>query len=480
MGLGLHGGGIETARYLAAHGAEVTVTDLRDESVLEPSIRALDGIGIRFVLGRHEARDFSDADAVVKNPAVRRNNPFLLSAKQVWTDISLFLDRYPGPILAVTGSKGKSSTASALAHGLKTEYPAARLGGNITVTPLSFVDAIDDPEHTPVVLELSSFQLGDLALAGCKLNARACGITNILRDHQDYYTDMDSYVRDKELVFRNQNGGDCVFFADQRNWTERFLGIRSARGDFGETDRIPGGPVWLAASSPAALESFGVPHGAGTAWIEDGRGFMLPPLSEGESSPRPREIVPDAIAVPGMHQKINLLFAGVMMHCMGISDERIAASAASYPGIPHRLEYCGEIGGVRIFNDSAATIPEAVLSAAESFAVPVHLICGGTDKNLDFSPITAAARTARSVTLLDGSASAGMREALTAAGIGEPIPHPDLDSALAAALERTRPGEVLVFSPGCASFGMFRNEFDRGNRFKAAVCSLSTRPRDTE
>ncbi|MDR3200153.1 MAG: UDP-N-acetylmuramoyl-L-alanine--D-glutamate ligase, partial [Spirochaetales bacterium] len=136
MGLGLNGGGLESARFFAQNGARVTVTDLRGEDILAPSLKELEGLPIRYVLGRHEEADFEDAGIVIKNPAVRPDSPYLALARRVETDMSVFLSLCRGPVLAVTGSKGKSSTASALHYGLQKSFPGSRLGGNITTSPL--------------------------------------------------------------------------------------------------------------------------------------------------------------------------------------------------------------------------------------------------------------------------------------------------------------------------------------------------------
>jgi UDP-N-acetylmuramoylalanine--D-glutamate ligase len=170
MGLGLHGGGLESARYLLRHGADLTVTDLRDEKTLAASIEQLEtsrsvvpGGAIRYVLGRHETDDFRNADMVIKNPGVRPDSPYLKAARHIETDIGLFLaaiGKLPVRLMAVTGSKGKSSVSSALYWALKESNKRAFLGGNITVSPLSFLDELQNGDT--VVLELSSWQLGDL------------------------------------------------------------------------------------------------------------------------------------------------------------------------------------------------------------------------------------------------------------------------------------------------------------------------------
>ena len=448
MGLGLHGGGLASAKFLAQNGAEVCVTDLRSEDLLAPSIRALEGLPIRFVLGTHEAEDFGTADLVIKNPAVRRQNPFLQMARRIATDISLFLELFPGPVLGITGSKGKSSTASALAHGLSRFYPGTRLGGNITRSPLTFLDEVSiNADECPVVLELSSFQLGDFQLTGTKFAPRVAILTNIHRDHQDYYPDMEAYVADKELIFRGQTKGNlCILNGDQALYAKRFA------------KRAPeGSATWFASAKPDPPRQTRLWLDGGNAWYQaaDGRSQML---------------FSGNLRVPGDHQRMNLLMAGGAMVAFGISPDKIHDAIVDYPGIPHRMEYCGEIDGVRIYNDSAATIPEAVAAAVESFAESVHVIAGGTNKNLDFAPFGRVADGAASISLLEGTALEGILAEIGRSGklTGN---FSSLEACLDAALSRAKQGEVVVLSPGCASFGMFLNEFDRGDRFRALVQS---------
>ncbi|MDR1948433.1 MAG: UDP-N-acetylmuramoyl-L-alanine--D-glutamate ligase, partial [Spirochaetaceae bacterium] len=228
MGLGLHGGGLESARFFALRGAAVTVTDLRDETVLAPSIDKLRYPGggplpIRYVLGRHETGDFESADLVVKNPGVKPDSPFLRNCRRVETDISIFLAENPARLSAVTGSKGKSGTASAIHWALRRAREGgllpgtAWLGGNITLSPLSFLDRLG-PEDD-VVLELSSWQLGDLR-GRCRgsgealLKPRCAVITAILPDHLDRYDDMETYVADKRIIYQGQDRRDATIAGD--------------------------------------------------------------------------------------------------------------------------------------------------------------------------------------------------------------------------------------------------------------------------
>jgi UDP-N-acetylmuramoylalanine--D-glutamate ligase len=444
MGLGLNGGGLESARFFAQRGAAVTVTDLRDASALSASLARLEGLSLRYVLGRHDERDFSETDLVIKNPAVSPASPFLLAARSkgvpIETDLSVFLASAPNPILAVTGSKGKSTTASAIHFALSRVDPDARLGGNITVSPLSFLPTL--PPRAPVVLELSSWQLGDLAGRGL-LKPVVSAFTVILPDHQDKYAGMADYIQDKKAIFRDQEPGSRAVFNRDDPWQTRFP--LETRAD-----------PWWYSSSPLPEEERG-------AWLDGGSGRIR--MQAGREA---REILRER-HIPGRHNEKNLLCAGLVLGLYGLKPEVIRAALAAFPGIEHRLEMFHQWKGARIYNDSAATIPNATVEALGALEPPIVLITGGTDKNIDFSPLAPAARIPEAVILLEGTGTAKMRRVLDAQDVGYEGPFTDLSAAVDAALLRARPGLSILFSPGCTSFGMFLNEFDRGAAFKRTV-----------
>jgi UDP-N-acetylmuramoylalanine--D-glutamate ligase len=184
-------------------------------------------------------------------------------------------------------------------------------------------------------------------------------------------------------------------------------------------------------------------------------------------------VVPPRLLTPGGHQKKNLLAAALALLDLGLSPPFIRESLGRFPGIPHRLEFFHEAGGVRFYNDSAATIPEAAAAALVSFDGPVILVAGGADKSLDFGPLVRAAAGARAIVLLAGTAGEGLKSLLSGQGIPFRGPFDDLDRAVQTALEAAAPGDTVVLSPGCASFGMFLNEFDRGDKWREAVRRLA-------
>ncbi len=466
MGLGLHGGGSASARFFAEAGALVTVTDLRSSETLSSSIQELSDLDIRFVLEKHDIDDFRNADIVIKNPAVKPGSPYLSAAMEsgasIETDISIFLQNNSRPLIAVTGSKGKSTTVSAIFHVLKGLNPLTDLGGNITVSPLTFCNDQKNNSNAPVILELSSWQLADIAGRGL-LKPSVCAITNIMHDHQDRYHSMEDYAADKAVIFESQTKEDVLILDAESGYSAQFA--KSARS---RVFYFHSRPVH---ELPAAAE--------GACLLTDGSGFWL------ENGARTR-ILDSSLAVKGAHNRVNMLTAAALLFKFGIDPDQIRSGLSNFPGIAHRLEFVRNAAGIDWYNDSAATIPEAAAAAIASFDSPLHLITGGTDKELDFSPLAEGAAGCPgappvSISLLAGSGTEKLIDQFKARSINFDGPF----DSLAAAVENTvrreksrksgadsndRPAAVL--SPGCASFGMFKNEFDRGDQFRELVKKL--------
>ncbi|MBN1523408.1 MAG: UDP-N-acetylmuramoyl-L-alanine--D-glutamate ligase [Spirochaetales bacterium] len=446
MGLGLHGGGLASALFFAARNACVTVTDLQNEDVLKPTLDKLKDYPVRFVLGRHEESDFQNADLIIKNPGVPANSPFLAIARDsdvlIETDISIFLALSNNPVMAVTGSKGKSTTASALYFSLSSMYPETKLGGNITVSPLTFLESLS-PEAW-VVLELSSWQLADLDTKNC-LKPRVSIITNIYPDHLNRYRNMNEYVRDKKIIYALQDSEDFSIFNKDNPYTPAFQKESCAH------------QLLFSAQRLAAHED--------GAWIQNREGIIR---FRGNTY----TILPETTTIAGAHNRMNLLAAGTALFCSEIDPVNISSTLAEFPGIEHRYEKVREINGISYINDSAATIPHAVVEAVKTTAGPTVLITGGTDKNIDFTPYEKIAFRPQAIVLLAGTATEKIEALLCKHKISYFGPFDNLESAVNKASSCLHDDGTVLFSPGCASFGMFLNEFDRGRQFKKIVSSM--------
>lgn len=442
MGLGLNGGGLVTAEFFAKHGANVTVTDLKTEEELKPSVEKLKVFSnIRFVLGCHRLEDFQNSDLVIKNPGVKREgNKFLEAAKNIESDISIFLSLSKSPILAVTGSKGKSSTVSALYYGLKNSNFNAFLGGNITVSPLSFLEQTD--EHTPVVLELSSWQLADLKNRSY-FKPEISIITPIMPDHLNWYGTMEKYVADKKLIYKNIDENNILICNYDDGWGKIFASETKAKVFWYSEKKLP-------------------ENSDGAFFDNDQNGIC-------KINGKKYNILSSKAKVPGIKLRQNVLNAGLALLLYGVKQDKLLNVMDSYGGIEHRMECFYEKNGVKFYNDSAATIPEAAAAAVNAFSKPPILICGGTDKNLDFTPLVQNARKAKNIFLLNGSGTEVLIPLLKNNGIKYIGGFNALEELLAVLKPRLEKGDNVVLSPGATSFGMFKNEFDRGNKFKEAV-----------
>ena len=485
MGLGLNGGGEASARFFLRYGAFVTVTDMKNEDELRPTVEKLMGDAtidkrrLTFHLGGHDVTDFENADCVIKNPGVKIDgNRFLAASKAIETDISVFLSFTKAKVIAVTGSKGKSSTVSALFYGLKEAGFNAFLGGNITVSPLTFFEQTD--ETSTVILELSSWQLADLRGRGV-LKPHIALITKIVPDHQNWYGNMEDYVADKRLIYHDQSSADFAIF--------------DADGDEAGTGPKCGGSWgdFFAAEAKAKVFRYSkapLKDGLYGAWLENGDEpdgkVRLPPLltgADGKSGAYTEETVLRSLLVPGSHLRQNVLNAALVMRVLGIPADKTAAILSSWTGLEHRLQYfhCYK-ERIRFYNDSCATVPEAAAAAVRSFSDGAILIAGGTDKELDFTPLADALSGAdgkscvQSPYLLAGSGTDKLKTQLDARGVRYTGVYENLDSLLCALKTELDAGGSrtanVVFSPGATSFGMFNNEFDRGRQFMAKVKAL--------
>jgi UDP-N-acetylmuramoylalanine--D-glutamate ligase len=423
-------------------------------------------------------------DLIVKSPGVSPQIPFLDAARAAGVPIvgeleisSLAAD---GPIVAITGTNGKSTTTAWVGHMLVAAGMEVEVAGNIG---RPFAEAVLERPHANFVVEVSSFQLEDTRT----FRPRVATLLNLTPDHLDRHGSMDAYAEAKSRIFRNQTGEDFAVLGpgpelDPFAVTARARVLRTGRTDPSDASSASGGgPAWANPLGPVgsndvasgAKSSGGTPSPAETRADRSARHGSDGVRLEGDvlvlrlGGQAPERLLRSAeLALPGAHNLENAMAAAATAAAAGVPTEAIVRSLRTFPGLAHRLEPVGEVGGVICVNDSKATNVSSLQVALEAFPAPVHLIAGGVGKGQDFRPVAALVRDrTRSVHLI-GESAAVLAEAWAGAQIHRAG---SLEGALDAALTLARPGERVLLSPGCASFDMFRDFEDRGDQFRALV-----------
>lgn len=445
MGIGTRGGGVGVIRWLVGQGAIVTATDGKTAQHLGQTMRDLDGLPVRLVLGHHDEADFaaSGADMVVRNPAIRRRTPLLELARRegvpVEMEVSLFFRASRAPIVGVTGTKGKTTTSTLIAHLLRDEFPGTVLAGNMGISALAQLDQLTP--KAPVVVELSSWQIESLIEHG--LAPQIAVITNISPDHLNTYDDYDDYASTKLGLLTAQRADQMAILNrdDKRVWS--------------------GSSQTAAKVIPFGLHDYGGPG----AWLSGDTCVVRD--TDGEL----RVGRPGGLPLAGDHGARNALAALAVGRALRVRDAVMRSALGEFAGVPHRMEEVGVIAGVRYVNDTTATAPAAAISALTAFpGQRIHWLGGGADKAVDLSELAATVvRDTHTIHLLDGSATAWLSEAIVARGGRPHGPYQSILDAVLTAHRSALPGDVVLLSPGCASFGLFRDEFDRGEQFRAAV-----------
>ncbi len=459
MGLGLFGGGAGAARFFAGLGAEVCVTDTASEERLRPSVESLQGLGIRFVLGRHDKADFIHADLVVANQAVRPENSFLAAAREagvpVITETGLALALNDSPWVGVTGSSGKSTTAALLATILQRHTPETLFGGNIGGDLLTRVHG--RTTSAILVAELSSFQLmwmGDDFAAGRISPPKAAVVTNLAPNHLDWHRDMDEYAGAKY---------NLLSFQKPEDWA--ILNARDARlAEWAE--RVPGRTIVCALADPERDDACFVAGNDG-----GNGGAIIVRIGGAELLRQPLDRFP----LMGRHNLHNAVQAVAAAFVLCGDSEAIGAGLAAFPGLPHRLESVGTVEGRLFINDSKSTTPEAAVTALAAMRAPSVLIAGGYDKLAPFDDLGAAIQERAAGLVLMGSAGPRIGEAVNRAAGRRPAalgPLPvrnagdDFLLAVREAFALAPEGGAVLLSPACASYSMFVNYEKRGERFR--------------
>lgn len=459
LGLGTKGGGTEVVKWLVAHGAAVTVTDKKTSAELQPAFEELRALPVRYVLGEHREQDIQTAELIVRNPAVPKEAPELAIAARagvpVVMDTTLFFLFCPAPIGGVTGTRGKSTTTAVAGEILRRSRPETVVAGNIQRSPLADLDRITPA--TPVVLELSSWQLE--GIEPLKRSPHWAVLTTILPDHLNRYPDMDAYVASKEPMVKDQRDHDVVILPIDDPWGARFSVKTSAqRRWFGTPSDFTVIRITVKYANERLSGLFRI--GDRVVRLQEGREDVL--LSWNE------------LGGIGDHTKRNMIAGALLALEMGAPVDDARAVLREFRGLPNRLETIREFAGRTFVNDTTATTPDAVIAALRAFAPRrVVLVTGGTDKNLEYRGLADELRRAthlRATVLLSGSATEKLLAAWPEGR--ESVQVRDMAAAVGHAWRAAQNGDVILLSPGAASFELFRDEFDRGQQFREAVLVL--------
>ncbi len=438
MGLGRHGGGVAVARYLSAMGAAVTVSDQADELELRPSLAQLsDSQGLRIHVGGHREADFRNADVVVVNPAVRPGNRLVDLAREqgaeITSEIDLFLQACRAPVVGVTGTNGKSTTAAMIAAILRADGRRCHLGGNIGGSLLGELETISASDW--VVLELSSFQLA--RLRDDTPGVEVAVVTGCSPHHLDWHGSFAAYVAAKQRLLTMQAGG-----------TKKLTGADQPA---------------VAVLSDAVLNDRD-PSVAG--WSSLVRGRHVPSIRTADVPP---------LAIPGGHNRQNAALAAATAGAVGCSQSAIREALESFGGLPHRLQVVAEYDGRRLIDDSQATTPEATIAGLEALPDRIWLLFGGYDSGADFADLAKAIAGRPGGACCYGAAGRRIAAAIRRENRRFAVDWvTTLAEAFAWCWHNSRPGDSLFLSPACASFDQFRDAEERSRRF--ALLAESVRP----
>jgi UDP-N-acetylmuramoylalanine--D-glutamate ligase len=436
MVLGLARTGIETVRFLVGRGAQVLVSDCKSEKELEMEMQALAPLPVRFLLGGEEISWLEGVDLVVPSPGVPLENPLLREATKreidILSEIELAYRFLQVPLVAVTGTNGKSTTTSLIGEILKTRGLKVFVGGNIGAPLIGFASRDWDWG----VVEVSSFQLEWVE----QFRPKIALLLNLTEDHLDRYPSFASYCGAKERIFRSQREGDIAILNrdDPLVWAM--------------TERIR-----------ARVISFGW-HEVGEGVFAKGGEIVWRGAAQEERFPLAR------VKIQGVHNVENLMAAVAVAKSIDVPGEIIQRVIEAFPGLEHRLEFVREKDGVRFYNDSKGTNVGAVVKSLASFPGPVILLAGGIDKGGDYRVLEDGIRRKVKKMILFGAAKEIIRKAL--GHLTETVVVQTLEEAVREAARSGRAGDVVLLSPACSSFDMFQNYAERGRVFKNLVWNL--------
>jgi len=447
--VGLGRSGVASALFLKARGARVTVSDTKSGDELRNEIPTLLDHGIAVETGGHGERTFRGQDLIVVSPGVPVDAPALMQARalgeEVIGEIELASQFLPGPMVAFTGSNGKTTTTTLTGEILTAGGFPTLVGGNIGTPAISLVERAK-PE-TVIVLEVSSFQLETIQT----FRPKVAVVLNVTPDHLDRHKTFEAYTDAKARMFENQRIDDfAVLNADDPTCVAMAQRTKAQVFWFSRQKEVRQG-----------------------AWVRDGN--ILFRDSDGQVKNGQREIMPiSEVPLKGAHNLENVLAAACVGALMGCEAKKIRQAVHDFKAVEHRLEFVATIGGVDYYNDSKATNVDATIKALESFPANIHLILGGKDKGSDYTVLNELLqKRVKRVYTIGAAAEKIESQIASSRNASVEVVHAEtLENALRKAHAVAVPGDVVLLAPACASFDQFKNYEHRGQVFKEIVRGL--------
>ncbi|HHV94738.1 MAG TPA: UDP-N-acetylmuramoyl-L-alanine--D-glutamate ligase [Firmicutes bacterium] len=448
--IGLGVSNIPLIRYLVGEGARITVCDRQKPVELESRLAQIAGLPVSYKLGEGYLDDLADFDAVLLSPGVPKDLPQLRSLRErgirFSSEMEVFFELCPAPIVGITGSSGKTTTTTLVGEILKAQGTRrVFVGGNIGNSLLEDVPGMSPDDL--VVLELSSFQLESLPYS-----PNYALVTNITPNHLDVHKTMEAYIEAKRRILTFQQPGDCAVLNYDNDITRLLASQCPGRVYYFSRLTEPQRGAFLRGGE-IILRDVG---------FAEGREEILCPIS--------------AVRLLGVHNWENVLAAVTMAALCGAQPEAMVKVIATFTGVPHRLELVAEINGVKYYNDSIATSPARAIAGINALREPLVLIAGGYDKQLSFDQLAETIVERVKAVVLVGATADKLEKAIRSKQRQPDQPvicrSEDFDQAVLTAAKLAVPGDVVLLSPACASYDMFRNFEERGERFRKIVREL--------
>jgi|WetSurMetagenome_2_1015567.scaffolds.fasta_scaffold06955_6 UDP-N-acetylmuramoylalanine--D-glutamate ligase len=450
IGFGIEG--ISSAKFLLKKGAKVTILDKKEANEIdEKDLEELKGLDLNYIFGINYLNHLNEFNIVVRSPGVKRGlkelEEFEKNGGLITSQTQIFFDLCPAKVIGVTGTKGKGTTSSLIYEMLRAQGLKVYLGGNIGNPPLDFLDRLTSDSYA--VLELSSFQLIDL-----KKSPHVAVMLMTTSEHLDYHRDANEYIDAKRNILRFQKSSD--FSVVNRDYIPS-----------NESDIFTQGKVYKISKERETKNG---------CYVKDKK------LTVNTNGASEEVIKTDEILLPGSHNLENVCAAVIVAKILKVQTKNIVKVLKEFKGLEHRLELIREINGVKYYDDSFSTTPETAIAGIKAFKNPEILILGGSSKNSDFSELGKVISEAKNIKAIIGigaewpkikSKISSIRQAQDKSQTLIIERAKDMYTIIAAANKIAAPGDVVLLSPACASFGMFKNYKDRGEQFKREVSKLT-------